>query len=49
MVTKREAVGERDKLGKWDKHIHTTTCKIDNQQKPTVQHRALYSTSYNNL
>ena len=26
----------RDKLGDWDKHVHTTIYKIDNQQGPTV-------------
>ena len=26
----------RYKSGAWDEHIHTTTCKIDNQQGPTV-------------
>ena len=26
----------RDKLGVWDKNIHTTIYKIDNQQGPTV-------------
>jgi len=28
--------GRRYKLGVWDPHIHSTTCKIDNQQGPTV-------------
>ena len=35
MVIKGES-GGRDKLGVWDKHIHTTVYKIDNQQGPTV-------------
>ena len=26
----------RDKLGDWDLQIHTTICKIDQQQGPTV-------------
>ena len=26
----------RDKLGVWDRHIHTAIFKIDNQQGPTV-------------
>ena len=26
----------RDKLGDWDQHIHTTVCKIDNQQRSAV-------------
>ena len=47
MVTKGERGG--DKLGDWDRHIHTTTYKIDNQQGPTVQHSELYTISYNNL
>ena len=35
MVTKGE-VGGKDKLGGWDKYIHTTVYKIDNQQGSTV-------------
>lgn len=27
---------EGDKLGVWDYHIHTTVCRIDKQQGPTV-------------
>ena len=27
---------ERNKLGVWDKNIHTTIYKINNQQRPTV-------------
>ena len=41
--------GGRDKLGVWGQQIHTTVYKIDKQQGPTVQHRELYSISYNNL
>ena len=26
----------RDKIGAWNQHIHTSICKIDNQQGPTV-------------
>ena len=44
MVTKGDSVG-RDKLRVWD--IYTTTYKIDNQQRPTVQHRELQSTIFN--
>ena len=40
--------GGRDKFGVWDLYIHTTIYKIDKQQRPTVQHRELYSVSYNN-
>ena len=29
-------VAGRDKSGAWDEHTHITTCKIDNQQGPTV-------------
>ena len=29
-------------------NIHTTICKTDKQQGPTVQHRELYLMSYNN-
>ena len=28
-------LGERDKLGVWDQHIHTFAYKIDNQQGAT--------------
>ena len=37
MVTKGERVtGGRDKLGVWNEHKHTTICKTDNQQGPTI-------------
>ena len=37
MVTKGEMWGGgKHKSGAWDKHTHTTTCKIDNEQGPTV-------------
>ena len=39
----------RDRLGVWDGHVLTTVFKIDNQQRPTVLHRELYSVFYNNL
>ena len=29
-------VGGRNKSGGWEKHLHTNTYKIDNQQGPTV-------------
>ena len=32
----RVNVVERDKLGAWDLHTHTTIYKIDHQQGPTV-------------
>ena len=36
MVTKGDSQGPGgDKLGVWDKHIHTTIYKIDNRQGPT--------------
>ena len=38
-----------DKVGVWDQQIQTTIYKIDKQQGPTVQHRELYSVSFNNL
>ena len=41
--------GQGDKLGDWNGHIHTTICKIDNQQGPTVEHRELYSILCNGL
>ena len=28
--------GGRDRLGVWNKHVHTVTFKIDNQHGPTV-------------
>ena len=28
--------GGRDRLGVWDKHVHTVTFKIENQHGPTV-------------
>ena len=34
-------LGGSDRLGVWDRHVHTATFKIDNQQGPTVQHREL--------
>ena len=37
----------RDKLGVWDQQIQTTI--LNKQQGPTVQHRELYSISYNKL
>ena len=52
--TNQKGLGEKigldgEKLEAWDKHIHTTIYKIDNQQGPTVQHRELYPVSCNNL
>ena len=29
-------LGGRDRLGVYDKHVHTALFKIDNQQGPTV-------------
>ena len=46
MVIKSERLGEK---GAWDEHIHTITCKINNQQRPTVWHRDLYSLFRNKL
>ena len=37
----------RDKLEVWDQQIQTTIHKIDRQQGSTIQHRELYSGSYN--
>ena len=34
-------------LGVWDKQTQTIICRMDKQQGPTVQHRELYSISYN--
>ena len=51
MVTKGEQGQGKDKLRVWDQQIQTTTYKIDPtigpKQDPTVQHRELYSASYN--
>ena len=47
MVTKGERVWGKDKLRVWDQQIQTTIYKIDKQQGHTVQHRKLYSVSYN--
>ena len=38
--------GERDKLGVWDQQTQTAVYKIHD---PTVQHRGIYSISYNKL
>ena len=35
--------GGRIVKGVWDGHVHTVTFEMDNQQDPTVQHRALCS------
>ena len=39
----------RDGQKVWDRHVHTTVFKIDNQQGPTVQHRELCSIFCNTL
>ena len=39
----------RGKLGVWDEHIYATIHKIENQQRPTVEPRELYSTFCDNL
>ena len=38
----------RTKPGAYDEHTHTTIYKTDNQQRPAVQHRELYSILHNN-
>ena len=48
MDTKGE-MGEGDELGGWDWHMHTTTCKADNQQGSIVYRRKLYSIFCNSL
>ena len=48
MVTRGDG-GWVDKLAVWDEHVPTTVYKVDKQQRPTAQHRELYSMSYNNL
>ena len=42
-----KGVGGRDGLGVWDQQMQTITCKMKKQQGPTVQHRELYSVSWN--
>ena len=32
-------MGERDRWGAWEGHVHTAIFKMDNQQGPTAQHR----------
>ena len=49
MVTTGKGKWGRDKLGVGDKHIQTAMHKIDKKQGFTIQHRELYSISYNNL
>ena len=49
LATKGESGERRGKFGDWDEHVHTGIYQIDKQQGPTVQHRELYSVSYNNL
>ena len=34
---------KRDRLGVWDRHVHTVLFKMVNQQGPTVEHRELCS------
>ena len=38
--------GERDKLGVWGQQMQTITFRMDTQQGPTVEHRELYSISF---
>ena len=38
----------RNSQGVWEWHIHNTVFKMYNQQRPTLQHRDLYSISCNN-
>ena len=45
----RGNTGEKDKPGAWDEHVYTLMYKTDNQHKPTIQHRELYSISCDNL
>ena len=49
MVSKGEMWGQKEKLGGWDGHIHTTICKRDGSQRPTVSHKIIYSILYNDL
>ena len=37
----------RDKLGVWDQEIQTIIYTINEQQGPTLQHRAIYSITCN--
>ena len=47
--THRHSQLGRDKLGVWDSYVHATIYKTYNQLGPSVEHRELYSISYNNL
>ena len=44
-----EKGGGRARLKVWDGHAHTGIFKMDNQQRPTVQHREFCSVLCNNL
>ena len=46
-LSKGERELGRDKLGVWDQQKQTTMYKIDKQQRPTVQHKGLYSITCN--
>ena len=37
---------ERDRQGVWDQQMQTIIYRTDKQQGPTVQHRELYTISY---
>ena len=32
----KDVAEEKDRLGVWDRHVHTAIFKINNQQQPTV-------------
>ena len=36
----------RDRMGGWDWHVHTTICKTDNEEEPTVAQGTLLSSLY---
>ena len=42
----RRGEWEREGLGVWGQQMQTIMYRMDKQQGPTVQHRELYSTSF---
>ena len=46
MVAKGEGGGGRAGVGVWDEQMQTIIYRVDKQQGPTVEHRELYSISW---
>ena len=49
VIAKRGEEQGREKLGGWGQEIQTITHRVDGQEHPTVQHRELYSISWDKL